>query len=296
MVRTLLKQIPGVRPTVNAARSIRRRALLRWEGEARLQQAYQEIHGRRVDVEDPTLFSEKLMAWLIRLHRRPDRRFSQLADKLASRDYVRERVGPELLSEVYWYGDDPTGVPFDRLPDRYVIKPTHSSGQVIVAGPDLDRGRAVAEMSEWLGDNYYWDGREYQYLHIPPRVMVEEYIDDGTPGGPFDYSIWCFNGTPKLAQLRKYPRVVNQFYDLEWNLLPLKARRNIPEIEFERPPHLNDMIDAAARIAEGLEYVRVDLYAPPGRLLFSELTFTPAAARARYTPPGWDMKLGEMWE
>ncbi len=296
MIRDYLKSLPLLSPAVKAARQARRQLFLRSEGEAQLQRAFERIHGRPVDVEYPTLHSERLMAWLIRLHRESDRRFSRLADKLASRDYARDRLGPQYLTEIYWEGTDPHEVPFDDLPERYVIKPTHSSGQVILADPELDRAEAIEEMSFWLQHNYYWAAREYQYLHIPPRLMVEECIDDGTEGGPFDYSFWCFNGTPKLSQLRKYPRVVNQFYDLDWNLLPLKARRNIPEVDLSRPPLFEEMVEVAARLAEGIEFVRVDLFSPPGKILFSELTFTPAAARSLYHPPEWEEKLGRMWE
>lgn len=295
MVREFFKGIPAARRAVHAVRRTRRRVLLRREGEAALHRAFAEIHGRPVDVESPTYFTERMMAWLIRLHRRPDRRFSMLADKVASREYVRERLGADFLTRLYWHGDDPHGVPWETLPERFVIKPTHSSGEVIVADRALDRGWAVGEMARWLQSNYYWGCREYQYLHIPPRLMVEEWIDDGTEGGPFDYSFWCFNGVPELIQLRKHPRVVNQFHDLDWNLLPLKARPGIPEVDFGPPPSLEEMTKAAARLAEGLEYVRVDFYSLPGRILFSEFTFTPAAGRTRFEPPGWDAKLGAMW-
>lgn len=296
MIRDYLKRLPLLTPAVQAARQARRQLFLRTEGEAQLQRAFQRIHGRPVDVENPTLHSERLMAWLIQLHRKPDLRFSRLADKLASRHYASERLGPEFLTELHWEGTNPREVPFDDLPERFVIKPSHSSGQVILSRPDLDRAGAVEEMSMWMRHNYYWGGREYQYLHIPPRLMVEEWIDDGTDGGPFDYSFWCFNGTPRLLQLRKYPRVVNQFYDMDWNLLPLKARENIPEVEVARPPLFSEMSEAARRLSEGLDFVRVDFFAPPGRILFCELTFTPAAARSRYYPPEWEEKLGRMWE
>jgi hypothetical protein len=56
------------------------------------------------------------------------------------------------------------------------------------------------------------------------------------------------------------------------------------------------MREAAACLADGLEFVRVDFYAPPGRILFSELTFTPAAGRGTYRPEGWDRRLGDLWD
>jgi hypothetical protein len=295
MVRDFLKRIPVARRAVKAARLARRRIVLHREGEALLQEASRTIHGRRVDVDDPTFFTERVMAWLIQLHRRRVNRFGPLVDKLAVRDYVEERLGPGFLTEILWHGDDLAAVPFDELPERFVIKPTHASGKVVLGGPGFDRAAALAEMSWWLEESYYWGGQEYQYLDLPPRVMIEEYIDDGTGGGPLDYSFWCFGGTPEFAQVRKYPRLINQFYDFDWNRLPFKSQPDIPDGEVDPPPLLEEMREVAARLAEGLEFVRVDLYAPPGRILFGELTLSPSAGRMRFAPAEWDAKLGEMW-
>jgi hypothetical protein len=41
--------------------------------------------------------------------------------------------------------------------------------------------------------------------------------------------------------------------------------------------------------------VRVDLYELDGRIVFGELTNSPAAANARFDPPAFDLEVGSWW-
>ena len=55
---------------------------------------------------------------------------TQLADKYEVRKYVEERIGPEILPKLYYVTINPSDIPFEELPDKFVIKPTHGSGWV----------------------------------------------------------------------------------------------------------------------------------------------------------------------
>ncbi len=48
--------------------------------------------------------------------------YSKLGDKYAVRDYVARKLGRSVLTEYLWVGDDPADIPFDELPQRFVIK------------------------------------------------------------------------------------------------------------------------------------------------------------------------------
>ena len=75
----------------------------------------------------PITFNEKVLHRILF-----DRRalLTQLADKAAVRSYVEERLGPEILPKLYYLTSRPDTIPFDELPDRFVVKPTHGSGWV----------------------------------------------------------------------------------------------------------------------------------------------------------------------
>jgi len=81
------------------------------------------------DICDPTSFNEHIA--YRKLHT-CDSRFVDLSDKYAVREFVRSKVGEEVLTDLYWVGTDPCNIPFDDLPNEYVIKSTHDSGHVQV--------------------------------------------------------------------------------------------------------------------------------------------------------------------
>ena len=118
---------------VDHYRDIKRRVMRRPEGEALLLHRYVRIHGKPLNLTNPQTFTEKLF-WRMITWNRGDmpQRFRQLADKYAVRTHVAKTVGEEYLIKILWQGSDPRAIPFDRLPAEYVIKPNHSSGEVII--------------------------------------------------------------------------------------------------------------------------------------------------------------------
>ena len=47
----------------------------------------------------------------------------QTTDKVAVNEYVKDHGFEEILIENYHITDDPDTIPFDKLPDEYIIKP-----------------------------------------------------------------------------------------------------------------------------------------------------------------------------
>src|SRR5438128_89455 len=68
----------------------------------------------------PATISQKIR-WRMIKDRNP--LLTTFADKLAVRDYVTERIGPEVLTRIYAVADDPDELDFDALPREFVLKP-----------------------------------------------------------------------------------------------------------------------------------------------------------------------------
>ncbi len=81
----------------------------------RLKILFRDAHGFWPDLDNPKLFSEKIQ-WR-KLHDRRDI-LTMFADKYRARDYVKSRVGPEVLTQIYWVSDDPETLPFEALPEK----------------------------------------------------------------------------------------------------------------------------------------------------------------------------------
>jgi hypothetical protein len=219
-----------------------------------------------------------------------------LADKYAVRAHVASTIGEEYLIPLLWQGEDPRAIPFSRLPANYVIKPNHSSGQVIlVRGEEADREAIIREVSGWLASDYYWKDREYQYYGIKPRIVIEEYLENQDDGGPLDYRFWCFGGVPAVIQVDNHAHDINPFFDAQWNHLDLYYRKNATRPHIAKPRCLEQMYELASRLSQGMGFVRVDLYNVQGRVYCGELTFTPTGGILKFSPSVWDVKLGEKW-
>lgn len=283
---------------LSALRSLRRQRanrLRRSDGEKILLQRYARVHGKPLDLKNPQTFTEKLFYRMISWNRGHDPIFTKLSDKYAARAYVSSRVGENHLVNLWWHGNDPSAIPFDALPAEYVVKTNHGCGHVILVEGKADRIDIISKLSVWLKSNFYWAHREYQYYHIEPRGMIEEYLRNPDGSGPLNYKFWCFAGMPEVIHVSNYAHDLNSFFDTQWNLLDLYYREGVPRPAIAKPPNFEQMLSIASRLSAGFDFVRVDLYNIAGKTYFGEMTFTPMAGDLRLRPDSWDSKLGEKW-
>jgi hypothetical protein len=267
----------------------------RAHGERQIRHTYRSIYGKELDLHKLKLFSEKLFARLIELNCHGSSLCTRLADKYSVRDYVSEKIGSDHLIDVIWSGLDPTAIPFHDLPSKCVIKTNHGSGGNIIYNRDVDSEYVIQTLRNWLEQNYYWVDREYQYYKIKPRILIEEYLDDGQPDGPLDYRFWCFHGKVEVIQIDNHAHDINPFYDVNWNEISLNYRDSHKQCHIDRPGNLDQMLIIASALSFDFDFVRVDLYNVHGHVYFGELTFTPVGGRCKLKPEYWDAELGGRW-
>ncbi|MGB6357117.1 MAG: ATP-grasp fold amidoligase family protein [Steroidobacteraceae bacterium] len=256
---------------------------------------WHRAHGAFPRVFHPATFNEKILCRNL-FERRPE--FGQIADKAAVRHYVEQRLGPGLLPKLYHLTDRPEAIPFDELPDRFVVKPTHGSGWVrLVADKStLDRPALIATCADWLKRSYYRESREVAYKHIEPRILIEEFIGGGAT--PNDYKLFVFGGSVELIQVD-----VNRFachrqllYSPAWKKLDVRYVDDDPSGEAQKPAHLGEMIHAAQILGREWDFIRVDFYDTADRLYFGEITLTPNEGCVRFRPQEFDNYLGSLWK
>ncbi len=257
---------------------------------------YARVHRSIPNLVRPKTFNEKVLRRIV-LER--GSWMTMAADKYRVRDYVRERVGADLLPSLYWVTTEPQTIPFDSLPDRFVVKPTHGSGWVRIVRDksSLDRAELVRTCTGWLAQSYYEMTREWIYRDITPRILVEECIDDGNGTAPNDYKLFVFGGRVAfiLVTMGRFDARAHLLVDRHWNAVDVTfaystARRHVPP-----PPHLVQMIAASEALARGTDFVRVDFYDTERKLFFGELTPTPGCGLDRFDPPSFDRTLGALW-
>ena len=205
-----------------------------------------------------------------------------LADKYEVRDYVKGKGLEKLLTKLYGVWDDPLMIDFDSLPQGFAMKCNHGCDMNIIC-PDktlLDIDETKAKLSQWLNQEYEFR-YEQQYRHIKPRIICEELIPYNSDGTfPADYKIHCANGKPVFIQAcferssgDEGRRVI---YSPEWNDLHyVKKDEYYSEQGLPKPRHLDEMLEYASILSQGLKYARIDLYDSDDRVFFGEVTLTP---------------------
>lgn len=256
---------------------------------------FKQAHGRRLNFAAPATFNEKLH-WLIRHHRDPV--MTQLADKYAVRDYVAARLGSSFLNDLYGVWDDPTAIPFDALPESYVLKVNHGSGQNIFCRETarLNRPKIRAQLAQWLRRSEYWHSREWAYKDIPPRILCERLLSDEQGNVPADYKIFCFNGQPGMIQvdIDRFAEHQRDLFDSEWQPLPFSLEYPPTGQAIPRPATLDVMLSAAKTLSQGFPFVRVDLYSIRDRVIFGEMTWYPEGGLGHFMPESADRALGDL--
>lgn len=151
--------------------------------------------GRGLDLNNPTTFNEKLQ-WLKLHYRNP--LMSVCSDKYEVGQFVKERGCGDILNELYWQGFDPKEIPYNYLPDSFVIKVTHGSTFNIIVRDKttLDRRSATEKLTLWLHTRFIPCHGEWFYGKVGPRIVVERFLDDGSGSSLCDYKVFCFGACP----------------------------------------------------------------------------------------------------
>ncbi len=253
--------------------------------------------GRKIDLSNPKRFSEKLQ-WYKLNHRDP--LMQQCADKLAIREYVTKCGYGDNLNELYAVYDKVSDIDINSLPEQFVLKATHGShmGYIVKNKSKFNWKHAMRMMNSWLHQDIAWSGREWVYKDMPRHIIAEKYLEDES-GGLQDYKFFCFNGEPRFLQFnvdRFSDTIVQNFYDMDWNLLPFgKDIPSNPDVIINKPELFDEMKKIAKDLCKPFQFARVDLYQAQGKVYFGEITFFPAGGAPDFKPDEYDEIVGDMW-
>ena len=255
---------------------------------------------KRLNLVSPSSFQEKTQ-WL-KLHY-TDPLFTRLVDKYEVRKYVAERVGDEYLIPLLGVYDRFDDIDFDLLPDQFVLKPTHDSGGIVICKDKacFNKRKAKRKLNRSLRHNYFFQGREYPYRDVKPRIVAEQYMSDGISKQLPDYKFFCFNGKPEILFMAE-GRFSKEgarftFYDMNWKVLPIYAKGHLGnglQSIAKRPGCFEEMKVLVQKLCLEIPFVRIDVYDVDGRVYFGEFTFFHDGGVVEFEPDEWNYRLGDM--
>lgn len=250
--------------------------------------------GYSLNLDAPGTFNEKLQ-WLKLYDRNP--LYHALVDKYDVKKYVAGLIGEEYLVPTIGCWDKPEDVPWNELPERFVIKCTHDSGSTIVCTDKatFDREGAVKKLESCIERDYYSIDREWVYKGLKRRIIVEEYLGENLP----DYKFFCFNGRPEFMYVasdraKGQENLTFDFFDMDKNHLDFRQGHSNASIVPALPENFDEMKVLASRLSTGIPHVRVDFYDCNGRIYFGEYTFYHVGGIVPFDPQIMDVELGAL--
>ncbi|MBR4657466.1 MAG: glycosyl transferase [Oscillospiraceae bacterium] len=262
---------------------------------------YYAATGKFPNLKNPKGYNEKLQ-WLKLHDRHPE--YTTLADKLAVKDYIDERLGKGYCFTTLGTWNSFDEIDFGSLPNRFVLKCNHDSGSVKIIH---DKSRLTAADYKELRDFYqyrlkydfFYAGREYPYRNIPRRIMAEEYMENtDCPGQSLaDYKFFCFDGEPKLLLLasgRGNHHHSEDYFDMDFNhLSEIRNGWEPSAVPPKKPKCFEEMKQMAAILSAGITHVRMDFYEIGGKPYFGEYTFFSGGGYELFRPEEWEQRLGD---
>ena len=255
------------------------------------------FHFKRViNWKNPQRFSEKIQ--ILKLKDR-NSLYTKMVDKYEVKKYISEKIGEQYLIPTIGIWDNFEDINFNDLPDKFVLKCTHDSGGLIICKnkKELNLKEARNKIEKSLNRNFFYHGREWPYKNVIPKIIAEEYLENGQEG-LHDYKIWCFNGKPKYIQYitgRIGNKTYEGFYDLQWNLKDFSYHNPIMEKPVKKPECLDKLILLSEMLSNGTKFMRCDFYIlDDGSIKFGEITFFPMSGFETWKPDSTDLEFGKM--
>lgn len=255
--------------------------------------------GRKLNLENPSRFTEKLQLYKIN-YKNP--LMQKCVDKYLVRSYVKQCGLEDTLVKLIGKYDSVKDIDWGEVPNEFVIKTTHGGGglNVIVCGDKkkLDFSEVTKKLES--GNKTFKTrsgGREWAYYGLPPGIVIEELLlnRENPKAGINDYKIFCYNGNPQyiIVDGDRYIGHKRNFYDVNWNNLKITSDCPAFSDEIQKPKNLGEMLNVARKLSQNFPFVRVDLYDVDGKIYFGEMTFYPWSGYVQFLPDEMDIMFGK---
>jgi len=261
--------------------------------------------------------------WRMKYDRNPLLTLTQ--DKLAVKKYAAERGVPS--AEVFFSTTNPETIPFEDLPEKCFIKANHGRNWNILKYGEyyfdfkdgehfinhsghydfeknteifLKPEHIIFLCSKWLQSRYR--PIEWAYNNISPAILVEKLIEPKPGKETLDYRCYTFRGKVAAISIGSPSmRMKNEnvFFDTEWNnITPKNNFEKEPEIIPEKPPFLNELVEAAGKLGKDVDFVRIDFFADSRQFYLSEMTIYPNGGQDNRptSDDGLNRFLGRHWK
>lgn len=250
--------------------------------------------GYKLNLENPRTYNEKIQ-WIKLNDFNP--LIPKCCDKYAVRQIVSDLGCSEILNDLYWNGFNPEDIPFDMLPNKFVIKATHGSSFNIICEnkAKIDKDMVISKCKKWLKAKYLPCYGEWFYGVEKPRIIVEKFIESDDCKQLRDYKVYCFNGEPYYIRIisDRFTNLCDDVYLPDWTHLDgVHMGYGCSSYKYEKPNCLELLLEYSRRLSKPFINARTDFYIVNNKIIFGEITFTSGAGFDRFSSYGFDLEMG----
>ncbi len=253
------------------------------------------IMGEKLNLDNPKTFNEKLQ-WL-KLYDRKDI-YTKMVDKYEAKEYAKNIIGEKYVVETYGVYDKFEDIDFSKLPNQFVLKPTHTSGNVYICKDKnaINYKELKKMINKWLKRDYYKIHREWPYKNVKRRIIAEKYLHELADEDIKDYKFFVFNKKFAYSFVcsERKTNLKFTFFDKNGKFIDMTQDNCPNDPSIQLPNNYNKMIELSEKLAKDTTEIRVDFYEINNKIYFGELTFYDAAGFGKFEPTEWDQKIG-MW-
>lgn len=254
---------------------------------------FKHVLGYKLNLKEPKTFNEKLQ-WLKLYHWSNEPKAVQCADKYAVRSYIESVGKKEILNDILFSWDSADEIDWSLLPEKFVLKCNHGCGYNIICKDKskLDEKETKKILGKWIREDFSKFNAEPHYAKIKRKIICEKFLE----GEVINYNIYVFNGKAVFFSvaggLGDGEGEFLSYFNPDGTLADFH-NRSYPAKETELSPLLPEMIETAEFLAKDFPMVRVDLFDISGRIILSEMTFTPGGALIPFSSVEADRMLGD---
>ena len=257
---------------------------------------FKYVLGYKLNLKEPKTLNEKLQ-WLKLYYWANDPKAVQCADKYAVRSYIESIGKKDILNDILFVWNDSDEINWDMLPEKFVLKCNHGCGYNIICKDKskLDEKETKRNLHKWLHEDFSKFNAEPHYAKIDRKIICEKFLE----GDVINYNIYVFNGKAVFFSvaggLGEGTDEYLTYYNSDGSVANFK-NKSFPAKASKLSDLLPEMIKTAEYLAKDFPMVRVDLFDINGKIILSEMTFTPGGALIPFSSIESDRMLGEKLE
>lgn len=139
---------------------------------------YRKVFRKELNLKNPQTLNEKIL-WLKLNTYNKNPLVIQCADKFEVRKYVADCGLEDILIPLIGAWDSPEQIPWEELPERFVLKWNFGAGMNIVCTDKLKMNKqdTIKQLKKWGKCKYWLPHSEMQYKYIKPKIVCEELLN-----------------------------------------------------------------------------------------------------------------------